>query len=231
MRAIISSDSDASAGQALPDLLRARGLGFAVDGRVLWRNLEFSLAAGERLALTGPSGSGKTLLLRTLAGLVDPLEGELFYRGQSVQRWWMPAFRAEVMYLPQRPALPEGSVEAALSAPFSLRVHRGKHFSREATAGFLSRIGRSEAFLGQSCDALSGGEAQCVNVLRAVLLEPTVLLLDEPTASLDAEAAAQVEGLVDEWMAGAGRACIWTSHNREQLRRVTQRTLTLSDFS
>ncbi len=198
---------------------------------MLWRNVDFSLTAGERLALTGPSGSGKTVLLRTIAGLVDPSEGELFFRGRSLQRWWMPAYRAEVMYLPQRPALPEGSVEAALSAPFRLRVHRDKRFSRESMAGLLSRIGRSEAFLRQSCGALSGGEAQCVNVLRAVLLEPTVLLLDEPTASLDAEAAAQAEGLVDEWMAGAGRACIWTSHNREQLQRVTQRTLALSDFA
>lgn len=210
------------------ELLSAQRLGREVAGHWLWRDLSFILRAGERVAVVGPSGSGKTLLLRTLAGL-DPLpEGEICFEGKPLRHWSLPSYRARVLYLSQRPTLPPGTVEASLQEPFTLRVHRDKHYDHERVVHDLEAVGRSELFLGQRTEHLSGGEAQLVAFLRAVQLDPSVLLLDEPTASLDEATARQLEALVTTYMADApGRAYLWTSHDPSQLERVTDRRVVL----
>ncbi|HEY8587013.1 MAG TPA: ATP-binding cassette domain-containing protein [Rhodanobacter sp.] len=209
-------------------LLQARQLGFAVDGRTLWRGLDLTLRAGERLAVAGASGSGKTLLLRTLAGLEPVQCGELIFQDRPLTDWSMPAYRARVVYIPQRPALPEGLVETALRVPFQFRVHRQQPFPLDRAQELLAMLGRDEKFLQQHTERLSGGEGQIVAMLRALLIGPDVLLLDEPTASLDARAVGAIETLVESWLqAHPQRACVWTSHDRNQLQRISDRVLSL----
>ena len=209
-------------------LLQARRLGFAIDGRTLWKDLDLLLHAGDRLAVVGPSGSGKTLLLRTLAALEPVQTGELTFHDRPLSAWSMPAYRARVVYVPQRPALPEGQVEAALQVPFAFRVHRHQRYSSERARGLLALLGRDEKFLQQRTERLSGGEGQIVAMLRALLIAPDVLLLDEPTASLDAGAVAAIETLVASWLQEQPRrACVWTSHDRQQVERISDRTLLL----
>ena len=207
-------------------LLTATGLGRLVDDRWLWRDLELALAPGETLAITGGSGSGKTLLLRALAGL-DPVdEGEIALDGRPLDAWPMPDYRAQVRYLPQKPVTIEGTVEDGLRFAFGLRVHRGAAFSRERALDLLARVGRDERFLAAQAASLSGGEGQLLALLRTLLLPPRVLLLDEPTASLDDATAHDVESLVADWLAARDdRAVVWTSHRDEQLSRVSRRRL------
>lgn len=209
-------------------LLTATGLGRLVDDRWLWRDLELALAPGETLAITGGSGSGKTLLLRALAGL-DPVDaGEVALDGRSLDAWPMPDYRARVRYLAQRPVTVEGSVEDGLRFAFGLRIHRSAVYSRSRALELLERVGRDERFLEARAASLSGGEAQLLALVRTLLLPPRVLLLDEPTASLDDATARDVEALVADWLAGAGdRAVVWTSHRDEQLSRVSRRRLEL----
>lgn len=210
-------------------LLLARGLRFAIDERLLWQDLELSLAPGERLAIAGPSGSGKTLLLRTLAALEPMQSGEIFFQGRPLVEWSMPVYRAHVVYLPQRPALLEGKVEAALRVPFHFQVRQRRPFPVDQARELLKMLGRDEAFLQQSTDRLSGGESQIVAMLRALLTAPDVLLLDEPTASLDPEAVATIEKLIANWLQEVpDRACLWTSHDRQQLERNCDRVLLLA---
>lgn len=209
-------------------LLEAAGLSRAVAGRRLWQGLELELRAGERLAVSGPSGSGKTLLMRTLAGL-EPLEaGAIRFLGRPLDGWSMPEYRSRVLLVGQRPSLPEGTVEAAVRAPFAFRVHRRRRYRQDRALAYLAPIGRDAAFLRQSTEALSGGEAQLAALLRALLLEPQVLLLDEPTASLDQAATEAVEALVGAWLQERPqRAYLWSSHDPEQLARVSGRRVTL----
>ncbi|MEO8984291.1 MAG: ATP-binding cassette domain-containing protein [Rhodanobacter sp.] len=224
----ITTAPDAGSSTAGTPLLQARRLGFSIGDRRLWQGLDLVLHAGERLAVVGASGSGKTVLLRTLAGLEPVQTGELTFRERPLADWSMPAYRAQVVYVPQRPALPEGTVEAALQVPFGFRVHRHLRYPAQGARQLLARLGRDEGFLQQHTDRLSGGEGQIVAMLRALLIAPDVLLLDEPTASLDAQAVAAVETLVDGWLQEQPqRACVWTSHDRQQLQRISDRALVL----
>ena len=214
---------------ALPQLLlEARALSFQVEKRTLWQGFKLGLREGERVGITGPSGTGKTLLLRTLAGLEPLQSGELVFDGRPLADWSMPDYRARVVYVPQRPTWREGTVEAALRAPFAFLVRRGHEFPDGQMRELLRATGRDEDFLHQRTERLSGGEAQIVAVVRTLLVAPSVLLLDEPTASLDSATTHIIEELIVHWVGSSiDRAYIWTSHDRMQMERISDRLLTL----
>ena len=213
-------------------LVSFRDAGRRVGDRWLWRGIDLALAPGERLAVAGPSGSGKTLLLRALAGL-DALDaGDLLARhdGALGPVRSLPAHRAAVAYLAQRPAL-AGTVREALAAPFAFAARGGRAFDEAEAARVLVALGRTPELLDASAETLSGGEAQTVGLARALLTEPSVLLLDEPTAGLDPERAAAAEAAVEAFLAGGARAVVWTSHDAAQRARVTDRRLDLGAAS
>lgn len=204
-------------------LLRVEDLGRQIHQRWLWRGVSFELKPQMRLGLVGPSGSGKTLLLRTLVNL-DPIqEGKIFWAGRSISEWPLPIYRTQVMYLPQRSALFEGTVEQNLQMIFHLSSHRNRSYNLARIQSYLRTLDRDEQFLSLSATQLSGGERQILSILRVLQLDPQILLLDEPTASLDPKSTYQVEALIDDWLrSNPSRACMWTSHDPDQMDRVTQ---------
>ena len=214
--------------QPIP-LFSATGLCRSLAGRFLWRDLDLTLRPGERLGLVAPSGRGKTLLLRALA-LLDPLQrGVLRLRGRQPESWGLPAWRARVSYVSQRPVAHSGTVEDNLRSVWGFASQRGRggwHPAR--VCRWLERLGRPPAFLGYPAERLSGGELQLLSLLRALQLDPDVLLLDEPCASLDASTTLAVETLLREWLAADGRACVLTSHDPEQIGRFTTARLELN---
>ena len=159
-------------------LLKTCGLGRRKAGVEEWllRGICLELRPGDRLSMVGPTGSGKTLLLRALA-LLDPLdEGTVVWRGRAVRGEAVPRYRQNVVYLHQRPALFEGSVEENLRLPLSLAIHRGASFDRGRVLMRLEALGLGETFLEKSARDLSGGEGQIVSLLRAIQLGPSILL-------------------------------------------------------
>ncbi len=215
-------------------LLSARGVGRrqASDQPWLLDDVSLEISRGGRRTIVGPTGAGKTLLLRALACL-DPLDrGEILWRGDAVRGRDVPRFRRQVIYLHQRPALIEGTVEENLRLPFSFRsgLARGHtQFDLGAALSLLERANRTRDFLDRLTRDLSGGESQIVALVRAVQLDPVVLLLDEPTASLDGETAGLLESLVMSWYDAAPgeRAFVWVSHDAEQVARIGAETLTM----
>ena len=209
------------------ELLRAEGLRRRVGEAVLLHAESLRVRAGDRIALVGPTGSGKTLLLRALAMLDGFDAGQILYRGRVVDDRDVPAYRSRVIYLHQQPWLGDGRVADALAEPFRLKSHEQRRPNRPNLLRRLAALGRDESFLARRCEELSGGESQLVALLRAMGLDPQVLLLDEPTAALDDGAAADVERLVEDWIrdSEADRAVVWVTHDRGQARRIANRRL------
>jgi putative ABC transport system ATP-binding protein len=209
-------------------LLVVEDLGRRLESGWVFRGLSFEVRTGERLALARPSGAGKTLLLRALAGLDRMDEGELTLEGVPFRQWSPPAWRSRICYLHQSPALLPGTVEENLRRPFLLEVHRGRSFDRDLAATYLEALGREPSFLAQRASTLSGGEAQILALVRALQMLPRILLLDEPTASLDRETAGRAEALIEQWLSqGRDRALVWTSHEPAQLERIASRRIDL----
>ncbi|PMS16379.1 ABC transporter ATP-binding protein [Trinickia dabaoshanensis] len=191
--------------------------------------LDFSLGAGERVAVIGRSGSGKSVFMRVLA-MLDPSDGgELLWHGRRVERHAITRYRRSVAYVQQRPALIDGTVEDNLRYPYSLRAYRDARFDREHAARLVAAAGKDADFLSKRASDLSGGEGQVAALIRVLQLAPEVLLLDEPTASLDPQSARAIESLVQAWFDAdrAARASIWVSHDPAQAERVGERRLTM----
>jgi putative ABC transport system ATP-binding protein len=217
---------------AEPTLLCARGIARTdpVGATQLLQPTSLDLCRGDQVVISGPSGAGKSVLLRGLA-MLDPLSaGSILLRGAPVSAASIPAFRAQVAYLRQRPAAMTGTVEDNLRLPFALKVYAGRSYSRERVLRMLALAGKPASFLDKQARDLSGGEAQTVALIRVLQLDPAVLLLDEPTAALDPESTEVIEAMVLAWAAGRseGRAApaaatVWITHSPAQAARVGKR--------
>lgn len=196
-----------------------------VAGRRLFRPLDLTLHAGERLALVGPSGSGKSTLLRTLARLEPTLGGHMTWAGEAAEAVPAPRWRRRAVYVPQVAVLRGETARAALAFPFGLAVSERAFPEAEALEG-LGRLGLPEAVFARDPAALSMGERQRLALLRALLLVPPVLLLDEPTSALDPAAATRVEVWLRE-VSAAGTALLFVTHDPAQADRLGTRALDL----
>ncbi|VTU34307.1 ABC transporter ATP-binding protein [Variovorax sp. PBL-E5] len=172
-----------------------------------------SIHAGERVALIGANGSGKSTLLRMLHGLVPHAAGAFIGR---VPR------RAQAMLF-QRPHMLRTSVRNNVALALWLRGAPWPHAKREAMAA-LGRVGLG-ALAERNARTLSGGQQQRMALARAWALQPQVLLLDEPTASLDPTAKRDVEALIAD--AAHGRTLVFASHNLGQVKRLASRVIYL----
>jgi len=187
-----------------------RKLCYAVAGRPLIDDIDLTLRPGRLTVVMGPNGSGKSLLLRLLHGLLQPSSGEVLWDGSPpVER-----IRSKQAMVFQRPVLLRRSVAANLQFVMKLRGPANDEKLREMLA-FVGLTAQAD----QPARLLSGGEQQRLALARALVLAPEVMLLDEPTASLDPASTAAIERIV----AGAhdrGTKIIYVTHDLGQARRL-----------
>ncbi|HWM10417.1 MAG TPA: ATP-binding cassette domain-containing protein [Solirubrobacteraceae bacterium] len=176
------------------------------------RGIDLRVRAGEVTALVGPSGAGKSSLLRALVRLDEPAEGRVLVDGRDAAELEPCALRRRVGLVAQAPVMLPGDVRANLA--YGLEDP-----AESALAAALAATGLGPGFMAREARELSGGEAARVAVARALTRDPGALLLDEPTAALDREAAAPVEALVRD-LAARGLAILIVTHDEAQAERV-----------
>jgi putative ABC transport system ATP-binding protein len=199
--------------------------GDAGDVRVL-DGVSLDLAAGTVADVTGPSGSGKTTLLRALARLLPVATGSLSLDGLAAETIAAVTWRTEVALLPQKPAIAEGSVRHNLLLPWSLKIRRGRAAPEDSVLrAALDRVAL-DAALDRDAARLSVGQQARVALVRTLLTNPRVLLLDEPDAALDEVSAAAVGELTREF-AQKGGAVVRVRHHRSD--DIAHRRLRLAD--
>ena len=157
-------------------------LGLVSPEKVILEEISLSVEAGAHLTITGPSGSGKSSLLKLLAALVSPSSGRIVYQGRDLEDLDPVTYRREVSYCFQQPVLFGQTVRDNVAFPFEIRQIP---FDQERVLTALARLDLGPEFLDKPIKDLSGGEKQRVALVRNLLFEPKVLLLDEVSSGLD----------------------------------------------
>lgn len=204
---------------APPDLFTLHGVSLTVDGTRILDGIDLRIPDDGITVIVGPSGSGKSTLLRLLDRLEVPDEGTILFRGVPLDEIDPPLLRRRVALVFQRPPLFEGTVLD------NFRVARPAIDLTGARA-LCDRVGLDPALCSRRARDLSGGEAQRLCFARALATDPSVVLADEPTAALDADAAAGIEYLARA-LAADGIPLVWVTHDRDQVTRLADRVVHL----
>ncbi len=201
-------------------LYRLNGVQQTYKSRTVLDVAELTIRRGEILGLVGPSGAGKSTLLRLLGFLEMPSAGQIIYDGQPRSAEWPDLeTRRRVTMVFQKPHLLRRSVSDNVAYALDLR---GRKNGRKEVTKILARLGLAELANAQA-GTLSGGEAQRVALARALVLQPDVLLLDEPTANLDPYNIKLIEEIVHRSNVEDGTTVVIVTHNIFQARRMAQR--------
>jgi ABC-2 type transport system ATP-binding protein len=206
-------------------VLALRDCSFAYRSAIVLDQVRLEQNAGEVLALLGPNGAGKSTLIRCICGRLTPDQGEVRVVGQDPRR--SPAARAAIGLVPQQLALyPFLTVRENLAAFAALAGMKkaGRSAAVELTL-LRSELG---AVAGQPAGTLSGGWQRRLNIACAIVHQPRILVLDEPTVGVDPPARAGIEALLQR-LAADGMAILITSHELDQLERLADRAAFLRD--
>lgn len=198
------------------NLLQLEKVGLSHEGRSILENITFSVSEGERVQLVGPSGSGKSTILKLIAGIQSPTKGHIFYQGKDLDDLDMPLYRRSVSYCYQQPVLFGKTVEDNLAFLYQIRQEA---FNPEKALDALASVDLSADFLQKKIIELSGGEKQRVALIRNVMFEPDVLLLDEITAGLDARTKEIVHELLENYHL-KGKTLIEVSHDQDEINQA-----------
>ena len=209
--------------------LAAHALAFGFPRHTIGRGVDLALAPGQIVCLLGPNGSGKTTLMRTLLGLLRPLEGHVTLEGRELAQWPLDERARRMAYVPQ-------AVETHFDFTVMETVEMGRSMHRglfarptrrdhEKTHGALDRLGIA-ALADRPIHRVSGGERQLAFICRALASEASIVVLDEPTANLDFGNQSRVLHEVAS-LRSAGMAVLFCTHDPGHALAIADRAVLL----
>jgi len=207
-------------------------IGYRYNGTSVLKDVSLTVSPGEFFVIAGPNGSGKTTLIKILAGLFQSVAGDITVMEKPLQTYGKRSFARVVAYVPQ-----------AVDDNFPFTVFQTALMGRTPHLGLLGiesgpdyQIARDALVItgvdhlaGRRTDQLSGGERQRVHIARAICQEPRILLLDEPTASLDPAHQIRIMDLMDKLRETRGMAVIMVSHDLNIAAMYADRILMLKE--
>jgi ABC-type multidrug transport system ATPase subunit len=189
-----------------------------LEKKTVLNDVSFTAKPAEILALVGSSGSGKTTLLKTLNRLIEIDAGEILLNSRSILTMDPIELRRCVSFVSQIPTMFEGTVKQNIE--FGLKLQSGFKVEDQKVNQALMDAGLNPKFLNRTANKLSVGEQQRVALARALVLEPEVLLLDEPTAALDPKLTRKIEETITKLCRTRKLVILWISHDHAQARRI-----------
>jgi ABC-type Fe3+/spermidine/putrescine transport system ATPase subunit len=188
--------------------------------------LDLTVDSGELVALLGPSGCGKTTTMRMIAGLLAPTSGDILFNGRSVLAI-PPERRGAVMVFQKHLLFPHMNVAENVGFGLKMRGMAQREIERRVSA--MLDLVQLAGFEQRRAHALSGGQQQRVALARALVIEPQVLLLDEPLANLDANLRLEMRRLIRQLQQTLGITMIFVTHDQEEAVMLADRVALLMD--
>jgi tungstate transport system ATP-binding protein len=212
-------------------LIEIVDLGHSYGEREVLKSLNIGIGMGEVFALIGPTGAGKTTLLRIMNLLEVPAAGDIYFDGKQVPRSGRQRLeiRRRMSFIHQKPQVFNSSVYDNVACGLRWRGEK-KNRIADKVDHILEMVGL-EGYKNRNARTLSGGEAQRVALARALVLEPEVLLLDEPTANLDPISTAKIEQLISHVARQRNTTMIMATHDMSQGQQLSDRIGVLLDGS
>lgn len=200
-------------------ILQLENVGFDIGGQTILNAVNLGIAPGEFKLITGPSGCGKSTLLKIIASLLSPSRGEILFEGKEITALSPEAYRQQVSYCAQTPALFGDTVYDNLIFPWQIR---GKQPEPDRFLSQLVQFGLPEETLSKSINELSGGEKQRVSLIRNLQFLPKVLLLDEITSALDESNKKNVNDIIHQYVRDKQVAVLWVTHDKDEISHADE---------
>ena len=202
-------------------MIQIRDLLIQRNGRDVLRIDSLDIPRGETLVVVGPNGAGKSTLLLTLGHLLIPMRGEILFDGKSILKLDELEYRRRISFVFQDPLLLDMTVEQNITLGLKFRG-TPKEEAHERVGKWIKQLG-IESLAKRRASQLSGGEAQRVSLARAFVLEPELLLLDEPFSSLDPPTRAKLIEDLSALLKEDHRMAVFVTHNLNEAAKLSHR--------
>ena len=201
----------------------------SVKGLIL-DNLSFEIKNGEFLVLIGPIGSGKTTTLKLINRLIEQTEGDIYFQDKKLKDYNLRELRLETGYVLQQIALfPNLTVEENIALIPEMKKF-DKKLIAEKTKDLLEKVGLDpKLYMKRYPNELSGGEKQRIGILRAIIANPKVLLMDEPFSALDPISRTQLQDLIKQLHNEYKMTTVFVTHDMDEALKLADRICILQE--
>ena len=196
------------------------------DGKVVLKGINLDIYENEFVTLLGPSGCGKTTLLRILGGFLNADQGQVIFDGQEISK--MPPYKREVNTVFQKYALfPHMNVYDNIA--FGLKLKKEPKDIIEQKVKRMLKLVNLEEYADRSVTAMSGGQQQRIAIARALVNEPSVLLLDEPLGALDLKLRKEMQHELKKIQQEVGITFIYVTHDQEEALTMSDKIVVMNE--